>query len=55
VRQLRAVEAAKVFREVASGAKTDRSHLRRLLAAIGPGDVVMVTRPTDWCARPETF
>jgi DNA invertase Pin-like site-specific DNA recombinase len=44
VRQLRAAGAKKVFREVASGAKTDRAQLRRLLAEIGPGDVVMVTR-----------
>src|ERR1700730_13250327 len=44
VRQLRAAGAQKVFREVASGAKTDRPQLRRLLAGIGPGDVVMVTR-----------
>ena len=33
-----------MFREVASGTKTDRAQLRRLLAALGPGDVVMVTR-----------
>jgi DNA invertase Pin-like site-specific DNA recombinase len=44
VRQLRAAGAKKVFREVASGAKTDRPQLRRLLAEVGPGDVVMVTR-----------
>jgi DNA invertase Pin-like site-specific DNA recombinase len=44
VRQLRAAGAKKVFREVASGAKTDRAQLRRLLAEIGPGDVVTVTR-----------
>jgi DNA invertase Pin-like site-specific DNA recombinase len=44
VRQLRAAGAKKVFREVASGAKTDRPQLRRLLAETGPGDVVMVTR-----------
>jgi DNA invertase Pin-like site-specific DNA recombinase len=44
VRQLRAAGAGKVFREVASGAKTDRPQLRRLLAGIGSGDVVMVTR-----------
>jgi DNA invertase Pin-like site-specific DNA recombinase len=31
-------------REVASGAKTDRPQLRRLLAQIGRGDVVTVTR-----------
>jgi DNA invertase Pin-like site-specific DNA recombinase len=44
VRDLRAAGAGKVFREVASGAKTDRPQLRRLLAQIGPGDVVTVTR-----------
>jgi DNA invertase Pin-like site-specific DNA recombinase len=44
VRQLRAAGAKKVFREVASGAKTDRPQLRRLLAEVGPGNVVMVTR-----------
>jgi DNA invertase Pin-like site-specific DNA recombinase len=44
VRQLRAAGADKVFREVASGAKTDRAQLRRLLATLGPGDVLMVTR-----------
>jgi DNA invertase Pin-like site-specific DNA recombinase len=43
VRQLRAAGAKKVF-EVTSGAKTDRAQLRRLLAEIGPGDVVTVTR-----------
>jgi DNA invertase Pin-like site-specific DNA recombinase len=32
VRQRRAAGAKKVFREVASGAKTDRPQLRRLLA-----------------------
>jgi hypothetical protein len=36
--------AEKVFREVASGAKTDRIQLRRALDALGPGDVLMVTR-----------
>ena len=37
--------ADKVFREVASGAKTDRAQLRRLLDQLDGGDVVMVTRP----------
>src|SRR3954452_5355586 len=36
--------AEKVFREVASGAKTDRAQLRRVIDALGPGDVLMVTR-----------
>jgi DNA invertase Pin-like site-specific DNA recombinase len=42
--QLRAAGAKKVFREVAGGDKTDRPQLRRLVAGIGPGDVLMVTR-----------
>jgi DNA invertase Pin-like site-specific DNA recombinase len=44
VRQLRAAGARQVFRETASGAKTDRAHLRRALAQLGPDDVLMVTR-----------
>ncbi len=44
IRQLRAAGAAKVFREVASGAKTDRPQLHRMLAELDAGDVVMVTR-----------
>jgi DNA invertase Pin-like site-specific DNA recombinase len=44
VRQLRAAGARKVFREVASGAKTDRPQLRRLQAQLAAGDMLMVTR-----------
>jgi hypothetical protein len=44
VRQLRAAGAWKVFREVANGAKTDLAQLPRVLAELGPGDVLMVTR-----------
>ena len=44
VRQFRAGGAEKVFREVASEAKTNRPQFRRLLVQIGPGDVLMVTR-----------
>jgi DNA invertase Pin-like site-specific DNA recombinase len=36
--------ADKVFREVASGAQTDRAQLRRAIAALAAGDVVLVTR-----------
>lgn len=36
--------AAKVFRETASGAQTDRAQLRKALAALDVGDVLMVTR-----------
>ena len=41
---LKKAGAGKVFREVASGAKTDRAQLRRLLDQLDAGDVVMVTR-----------
>src|ERR1700760_1381009 len=44
VAALKAAGAGKVFREVASGAKTDRAQLRRSIAALEPGDVLMVTR-----------
>src|ERR1700686_792935 len=44
VRQLAKAGCKKVFREVASGAKTDRSQLRRVLDQIEAGDVLMVTR-----------
>ena len=44
IRQLRAAGAGKVFREGASGAKTGRPQLRRLLSEVAAGDVVMVTR-----------
>jgi DNA invertase Pin-like site-specific DNA recombinase len=36
--------AEKIFREVASGAKTDRAQLRRALDQFDAGDVLMVTR-----------
>ena len=36
--------AAKVFRETASGAKTDRPVLTRLLKRLEPGDTLLVTR-----------
>jgi DNA invertase Pin-like site-specific DNA recombinase len=44
VRQLAKAGCKKVFREIASGAKTDRAQLRRLLSGIEAGDVVIVTR-----------
>ena len=44
VRQLRAAGARQVFREVASGAKTDRSQLRRALDQLDTNDMLMVTR-----------
>lgn len=44
VKQLRAAGAEKIFEETASGAKTDRARLRRALASLGKGDVLLVTR-----------
>jgi DNA invertase Pin-like site-specific DNA recombinase len=44
VRQLTKAGCKKVFREVASGAKTDRAQLRRLLDVLDAGDVLTVTK-----------
>src|SRR5205823_14508915 len=44
VRQLRAAGAEKVFRQVASGARTDRPGLRRAVAQLEAGDVLLVAR-----------
>jgi DNA invertase Pin-like site-specific DNA recombinase len=44
VKQLRAAGAEKIFRETASGAKSDRAQLRLVLAKLDKGDVLMVTR-----------
>jgi DNA invertase Pin-like site-specific DNA recombinase len=41
---LNAAGAKKVFREVASGAKTDRIQLCKAIASLDAGDVLMVTR-----------
>jgi DNA invertase Pin-like site-specific DNA recombinase len=44
VRQLTKAGCKKVFRETASGAKADRSQLRKALDQLDSGDVLMVTR-----------
>ena len=44
VKRLRAAGAEEVWRETASGAKSDRVQLRRVLAQLGSGDVLLVTR-----------
>lgn len=44
VRQLAEAGSERTYREVASGAKTDRAQLARAIAALNPGDVLMVTR-----------
>ena len=44
VKQLRDAGAENIFRETASGAKTDRRELARALREIGEGDILLVTR-----------
>jgi DNA invertase Pin-like site-specific DNA recombinase len=44
VAALRKHGAGKVFREVASGAKTDRAQLHRVLDQLDTGDMLLVTR-----------
>src|SRR5260370_10002681 len=44
VRQLTKAGCKKVFREGASGAKTDRAQIARLLDQLDAGDVLTVTR-----------
>ena len=41
---LREAGCAKVFAEKVSGAKTDRQHLAKALAALTPGDTLIVTK-----------
>ena len=41
---LMAAGAAKVYREKASGAKTDRAELAKVIRKLEPGDVLVVTR-----------
>jgi DNA invertase Pin-like site-specific DNA recombinase len=42
--KLQAASCDKVFRETASGAKTDRAQLRKAIASLGQGDILVVTR-----------
>jgi DNA invertase Pin-like site-specific DNA recombinase len=44
VNQLKAAGCDKVFREVASGVRSDRNQLHQALAHLATGDVLMVTR-----------
>jgi DNA invertase Pin-like site-specific DNA recombinase len=44
VAELTQAGAVKVYSETASGAKTDRQQLAKLLKSLQPGDVLMVTR-----------
>ena len=41
---LKAAGATKIYSEKVSGAKTDRRQLANAIAALGPGDVLLVTR-----------
>ena len=42
--QLRKAGCAKIFREKVTGARADRRELLKMLKAVAPGDVMMVTR-----------
>ena len=64
VKQLEDAGAEKVFRETASGAKSDRAQLQRAIAQLAADDVLMVTRldrlarstrdySTSWRASPK--
>src|SRR3984957_9455152 len=44
VAELKAAGCDKVFKETASGAKTDRAQLRKAIASLGADDVLLVTR-----------
>jgi hypothetical protein len=44
VAELKSAGAIKLFAEKKSGARSDRPQLRKALAALGEGDVLMVTR-----------
>ena len=44
IAELMAAGCAKVFREKASGAKTDRPELARVIRGLEVGDVLIVTR-----------
>ena len=44
VKQLRSAGCKKIYQETASGAKTDRAQLRRVLDQLTAGDVLVVTR-----------
>jgi DNA invertase Pin-like site-specific DNA recombinase len=44
VKELREAGAEKIFRETASGAKTDRAQLRRALTQLDADDILLVTR-----------
>jgi DNA invertase Pin-like site-specific DNA recombinase len=44
IAELEAAGCVKIYREKVSGAKTDRPELAKLLRALGPGDVVIVSR-----------
>ncbi len=44
VKALRAAGAERIFKETASGVKSDRAQLRRAIAALGESDTLLVTR-----------
>jgi DNA invertase Pin-like site-specific DNA recombinase len=44
IETLKAAGAATIYREKVSGVRADRPQLAKLMARLGPGDVVVVTK-----------
>jgi DNA invertase Pin-like site-specific DNA recombinase len=44
IAELKAADCGKIFKETASGANTERAQLRKAIASLGSGDILMVTR-----------
>ena len=44
VKTLKEFDCVKIYREKASGADSERSQLKKLIASLGEGDIVVVTR-----------
>ena len=55
IEQLTGLGCATIFREQASGTKSDRPQLAKLLASLEAGDTVVVTRLIGWLAPHSTF
>ena len=52
VEALEAAGATKIYREKISGVRADRPQLAKLMAALKPGDVVLVSKLDGLAVRP---
>jgi DNA invertase Pin-like site-specific DNA recombinase len=55
IAELQAAGCGNIFKEKASGAKTDRPELAKAIRRLEAGDVLVVTRLDRWPVRPATF